>query len=77
MARQARPKVKIGISLDADLYEWLQENTGVGQDFASISHAIERIVARYRTELAQRSTREHARGAHYAHGLGRGVPVSE
>lgn len=43
----SRPKVKIGISLDAGLYEWLAARTGVGGEFASISHAIERCIAAY------------------------------
>jgi hypothetical protein len=46
--------VKIGISLDADLYAWLQQHTGVGNEFASISHAIERSVARYQAEAKRR-----------------------
>lgn len=53
MARSQKPKVKIGISLDADLYDWLLRNTGVGNEFASISHAIERTVARYQAEAAR------------------------
>lgn len=58
MSRIQRPKVKIGISLDADLYEWLRKNTGVGNEFASISHAIERTVARYQAETLRVTTRE-------------------
>ena len=54
MARSARPKVKIGISMDADLYEWLLRNTGVGNEFASVSHAIERSVAKYQAETMRR-----------------------
>lgn len=41
----ARPKVKIGISLDADMYDWIAARTGPGREFASVSHAIERAVA--------------------------------
>jgi hypothetical protein len=40
-------KVKIGISLDAELYEWLLARTGSGREFASISHAVARSVAQY------------------------------
>lgn len=56
-----RPKVKIGISLDADLYDWLLERTHPGGEFASISHAVERCVVHY-----QRT--------HPPHGPGRGEP---
>lgn len=58
---RARPKVKIGISLDADLYDWILERSGTGGEFASISHAIERCVVAY-----QRSPPEERR----AHGDG-------
>ena len=54
MASSRKPKVKIGISLDADLYEWLRLHTGTGNEFASISHAIERSVARYQAEALRR-----------------------
>lgn len=42
-----RPKVKIGISLDAELYAWIAERTGPGREFSSISHGIERSIAQY------------------------------
>lgn len=50
---RARPKVKIGISLDADLYDWILERTGTGGEFASISHAIERCVVAYQRNLPE------------------------
>ena len=50
MARAQRPKVKIGISIDPELYEWLQQRTGSGREFASISHAVERSVAQYQAK---------------------------
>lgn len=59
MARGSRPKVKIGISLDADLYEWIVARTGTGGEFASISHAIERCVVSYQRE-GQPGRRAHA-----------------
>lgn len=48
-----RPKVKIGISLDADMYDWLSERTGAGREFASISHAIERAIAHYQRSAGE------------------------
>lgn len=57
MPRGSRPKVKIGISLDPDLYEWIVARTGTGGEFASISHAIERSVYLY-----QRSVNDRAPG---------------
>lgn len=61
---RARPKVKIGISLDADLYDWIVARSGTGGEFASISHAIERCVVQFqRTMPAERRAQasdEHA-----------------
>lgn len=70
MSSVRKPKVKIGISLDAELYEWLRRHTGAGNEFASISHAIERSVARYQAEAARRESHGHAhRGpSHDPHG---------
>ena len=67
MSRIQRPKVKIGISLDAELYEWLRRNTGVGNEFASISHAIERTVARYQAEALKSERHEGPRGPGHGH----------
>lgn len=67
MATSRRPKVKIGISLDAELYEWLRRHTGAGNEFASISHAIERSVARYQAEATRREE-SHAKGPHEPRG---------
>lgn len=67
MARASRPKVKIGISLDADLYDWIVARTGTGGEFASISHAIERCVVAYQRGLADaRRGHEHADESHDA-----------
>lgn len=58
MARaKTKPKVKIGISLDADLYDWLLAHTGAGREFSSISHALERSAALYQEESRHRKTR--------------------
>lgn len=56
--RGHRPKVKIGISLDPEVYEWLAARTGPGGEFASISHAIERCVVQYQRKL-ERSSHPH------------------
>jgi len=56
-------KVKIGISIDQELYEWLLARTGSGREFASISHAVQRSVAQYQARappaLPERSEPEH------------------
>lgn len=70
MPTARKPKVKIGISLDAELYEWLRRHTGAGNEFASISHAIERSVARYQAEAARRAE-GHSKGPHDPPGHGR------
>ena len=49
-AERPKPKVKIGISIDPQLYEWLLQRTGAGREFASISHAVERSVAQYQAK---------------------------
>ena len=64
MSRGAKPKVKIGISMDADLYEWLRAHTGAGGEFASISHAIERTVARYQNEAEREKHQQPAPRGH-------------
>ena len=52
--RAGRPKVKIGVSLDAELYEWILERIGPGGEFASVSHALERALAAYQRDSARR-----------------------
>lgn len=52
--RVSRPKVKIGVSIDAELYEWILQRTGPGGEFASVSHALERALATYQQESARR-----------------------
>jgi hypothetical protein len=37
-----KPKEKISVTIDQELYAWAVEHTGVGKEFASISHAVER-----------------------------------
>lgn len=49
-AQRPKPKVKIGISIDPELYDWLLQRTGSGREFASISHAVERSVAQYQAK---------------------------
>lgn len=49
--RGSRPKVKIGISLDPELYEWIVARTEIGGEFASVSHAIERCLVFYRRSI--------------------------
>lgn len=41
-------KVKIGVSLDPDLYAWIVQRTGPGLEFSSITHALERGVVALR-----------------------------
>lgn len=59
-SRAARPKVKIGVSIDAELYEWVLQRIGPGGEFASVSHALERALAAYQREAARRES--HAGG---------------
>jgi hypothetical protein len=40
-----RPKVRIGISPDPTLLEWVDENTGPGKRFATRTHAFEAGIA--------------------------------
>jgi hypothetical protein len=40
-----KPKEKISISIDAELYDWVAKRTGPGKEFSSISHAMERGIA--------------------------------
>jgi hypothetical protein len=40
-----RPKVRIGISPDPDLLEWVDERTGPGKRFATRTHAFEAGIA--------------------------------
>lgn len=64
-SRGHRPKVKIGISLDPDLYEWMVARTGTGGEFASISHAIERAIVQYRRQVeASAHAHDDAGAAH-------------
>lgn len=64
-SRATRPKVKIGVSIDAELYEWVLQRAGPGGEFASVSHALERALATYQQEIARR---EEQRNEHKAHG---------
>lgn len=54
--RPGRPKVKIGVSLDAELYEWVLQRIGPGGEFASVSHALERALAVYQQDIARRES---------------------
>jgi hypothetical protein len=40
-----RPKVRIGISPDPSLLEWVDEHTGPGKRFATRTHAFEAGIA--------------------------------
>jgi hypothetical protein len=40
-----RPKVRIGISPDPTLLEWVDEHTGPGKRFATRTHAFETGIA--------------------------------
>ena len=40
-----RPKVRIGISPDPSLLEWVDQNTGPGKRFATRTHAFEAGIA--------------------------------
>ena len=40
-----RPKVRIGISPDPTLLEWVDEHTGPGKRFATRTHAFEAGIA--------------------------------
>jgi hypothetical protein len=42
---QKRPKVRIGISPDPGLLEWVDQNTGPGKRFATRTHAFEAGIA--------------------------------
>lgn len=53
-SRPTRPKVKIGVSLDAELYDWVLQRIGAGGEFASVSHALERALAFYQQTVARR-----------------------
>ena len=44
------PKVKVGISLDPVLHAWAVARVGEGRMFATMTHAIERGLARLRDE---------------------------
>lgn len=52
-AQQSRPpKVRIGISPDPALLEWVDQHTGPGKRFATRTHAFEAGIACLREELA-------------------------
>lgn len=42
-----QPKIKVGVTLDADLLGWIRARTGPGLQFSSISHGIERAIYVY------------------------------
>lgn len=50
-------KVKVGVSLDPDLYAWVVERTGPGKQYSSITHALERGIATLRDEESSGNTR--------------------
>lgn len=44
----AQRKIKIGVTLDAELLAWVRERTGAGLEFSSVSHGLERAIHFYR-----------------------------
>ena len=45
-------KIKLSITLDPTLFQWIEERTGPGKEFANVSHALERSIAITRMVLA-------------------------
>jgi hypothetical protein len=45
MTEARRPKVRIGISPDPTLLEWVDQHTGPGKRFATRTHAFEAGIA--------------------------------
>lgn len=45
-ARKARTKRRLAISMDPDLYDWLEERVGPNKPFGSMTHAVETAVLR-------------------------------
>lgn len=45
-ARKARTKRRVAISMDPDLFEWLEERIGPNKQFGSMTHAVETAVLR-------------------------------
>lgn len=65
-----RPKVRIGISPDPSLLDWVDEHTGPGKRFATRTHAFEAGIACLVAQAApgDRGTRQPPRGAARAEG---------
>lgn len=55
-------KVKLGITVDPDIYRWIEARTGPGREFASVSHAFERAAALMRTAEETRVSLETGSG---------------
>lgn len=47
-------KEKLSITMDPELYAWVEARAGPGKEFSSLSHAIERGIASLRDSEAAR-----------------------
>lgn len=54
LARRRVGKRAVSVTVDRDLLEWVEEHVGVGLDFASISHAVERGLVCLKDQMEQR-----------------------
>jgi len=53
-------KVKVSVSIDPDLYQWVEEHARVGGRFGSVSHAVEQGLAALRDAEAKAEGRKRA-----------------
>lgn len=44
-------KVRVSVSLDADLLKWTKSHVGLGKRFSSLTHAVESALVKLQSEL--------------------------
>lgn len=49
--RKEKPKRRLAISIDHDLYDWLEGRVGPNKPYGSMTHAIETAVVQMKAKL--------------------------